>query len=185
MQPRAECRVAGRQRVLRPPARVPLLAVLAGAASNHGYFRSEPTAGRSLAARHIRAGKLIALCCVGLLESLALVYAEGRTGTTSLWVTVREEEQLELQGENVTLKIRLARDVTARLWSDNACGTPVQQAKVFTKSGTYTLPIDSIPHEGKACLCLLSSDGRLQHSLVWPQEGATVAINSHALSPRR
>jgi hypothetical protein len=88
---------------------------------------------------------------------------------------------LQPQGENVMLKIRLAAGVTARLWGGKACGMPIQQAMVLTKSGTYILLAENIPHDEKAYLCLVSSDGTLRDAVVWPQVSTTTTIT--ALTP--
>jgi hypothetical protein len=126
----------------------------------------------------------------GSLASAALVFGQSKTATTRLLLTVRGEEQLQRQGGNVILKIRLAPGVTAKLWGDQACGRPIQAAMVITNSGTYTLAFDNIPYEGKAYLCLLSSDGTLRDHMVWldarigsrgPQ-GANPTLSSEAVA---
>ena len=108
---------------------------------------------------------LIALSLVGLLVSAALLYAKSKTGTATLLVTVREEELVQIQGESVILKIRLASGVTAKLWGDTACGAPGQEAMVLTKSGTYTISLGSVSQDQRGYVCLLSSDGTLRDSL--------------------
>ena len=155
----------------------------AGAASGDAQVGSRSTAGRSLARGYARTRTLIALSCVGLLAFAPLLHAQSKTGTTSLLLTVGQQEQLQFQGENVILKIRLASGVTARLWGDAACATPIRKAIVLTKSGTYTISLDDVPQNNKGYVCLLTSDGILRDSVVWPETGATTAETSAVSKP--
>lgn len=158
-----------------------LLAVPVRAASAYGQLCSDSKDGRCLAPRHTMTRTFIALSLAGWLAWVASLYGQSRTGTATLLVTVREQEQLQLQGENVILKIRLASGVTARLWGSRACGMPIQQAMVFTKSGTYILLQENIPHDEEGDLCLLSSDRTLRDAVAWPQVGTPTTIT--ALTP--
>jgi len=119
--------------------------------------------------------KALARLCVGLLAGATLLHGQtkSRSGTTA--VTVQEQELLQFQGVNVVLKIRLRPGVTASLWSDRACRAPIPRAMAITASGTYSLPLTSIPQaedlqaeEKAAFVCLLSSDGKLRDSILRP-----------------
>jgi hypothetical protein len=154
-----------------------------GATSGNSQGRWRFLPGRSLAPSHAGRRTLVALSLAGSLASAALVFAASKSASTNLVLVVREEEQLQLQGGSVVLKIRLAPGVTARLWGDQACGTPIQTAMVIAESGTYTLPFDNIPYEQRAYLCLLSSDSTLRGSMVWPAAGITTTIPSRAPAP--
>lgn len=120
---------------------------------------------------------------MGLLASAPLLHAQSKTGTTSLSLTVGQQEQLQLQGENVILKIRLASGVTARLWGDEGCATPIQKAMVMTKSGAYTISFDNVPHNSKGYVCLLTSDGILRDSVVWPEVRMPTTTTSAVPNP--
>jgi len=147
--------------------------------SGYAQVRSGSLKSGRLVRRHANAGTRIPLCLVGWLASATLLYAQSKTATTTLYVTVGEAEQLQLQGVTTILRIRLASGVMAKLWSDEFCGIPSQQATVITRSGTYTIPLDNITPRKKAYVCLLSSDGILRDSVLWPAAGPTPSLTSH------
>ena len=100
---------------------------------------------------------------------VAFAYAGVRSVTTRLNLAVGEQVYLAQQGNNLILKIRMAPGVTAQLWADNVCGQPKSNALVFTKSGNYTIPVESIKGSGASYACLLSSDGQLKTSVALAQ----------------
>jgi hypothetical protein len=110
---------------------------------------------------------MLAALLTGTLE----LHAQSRTATTALAVQIRQEELLQVQTDQVALKIRLARGRTARIWSDMACTSPSPGAIVITKSGIYTFPLSDIqpvnknPGDVAGAICLESSDGALHDSI--------------------
>jgi hypothetical protein len=114
---------------------------------------------------------MIALLLVGLLRVAPLLHAESRSVTSALIVQVAEAGQLELQNDNVIVKLRLTRGVTVAVWEDKACTTPANESYTITASGTYTIPLNQIKQGQKAAgeeegsICLQSSDGVLRRSL--------------------
>jgi len=114
--------------------------------------------------------KSLARLSVALLAGAALLYGQARSRSGTTTVTVREQELLQLHGVDITLKIRLRSGVTASLWGDRACRAPIPTAMAITASGTYSIPLTRIPQaeEKTAFVCLLSSDGRLRDSILWP-----------------
>src|SRR5207237_301405 len=106
----------------------------------------------------------------------------------NLTLTVGEQQAVLVVGDNVILKIRLLRGVTASLWGDKSCGAPIQKALAIAVSGTYTFALANLPHEDRVYLCLASSDNRLNTSMTWPpvhSDNTTTAITSHAPNPSK
>jgi hypothetical protein len=108
---------------------------------------------------------------VALLTGTLGLHAQSRTATTALVLQVRQEELLQVQTDQVALKIRLARGRTAQVWVANSCTSPMLESLTITQSGTYTVPLATIGATtsdspgGIAYVCLLSSDGVLQDSV--------------------
>jgi hypothetical protein len=126
---------------------------------------------RSLPRGHGANWTLVGLLLVGLLRVAPPLYAKSRSVTTTLILQVAEASQLELQNDNVIVKLRLTRGVAANVWGDKACTTPAYESYIITASGTYSIPLNEInlgPNsEGadKGSICLQSSDGVLHSSL--------------------
>ena len=160
-----------------------LFAGPAGAVGGPSQACSRSTEGPPFAWGRLGAATLSALSLVGWLVSTALLSAQSRTSTTTLLVRVGEQAQLQVQGRSAILRIRLASGVSAQLWGDEACATPIEKALVFSRSGTYTIPLDVVPSNNKAHVCLLSSDGILSDSVVWPETGTTTAETSAVSKP--
>jgi len=114
---------------------------------------------------------LVGLLLAGLLRVAPPLYAESRSVTSTLMLQVREAGQLELQNDNVIVKLRLTRGVAVNLWSDKACTTPAYGSYIITASGTYSIPLNEINQNQNRAgadisfICLRSSDGVLDSSL--------------------
>jgi hypothetical protein len=93
--------------------------------------------------------------------------AASHTATTSLTLQVRPEARLDQDGAFLHLKIRLARGADARVWSATACGAPLADTVVISRSGTHTIPLSALGAPAGENICLASSDGtlRLTHAL--------------------
>jgi hypothetical protein len=83
----------------------------------------------------------------------------------SLTLTIQPQIQLEEQGEDVVLKIRLAPGSNAKLWADASCGLPTESAATYSASGTYSVPVQNLAPQNQAYACSLSSDGVLKASI--------------------
>jgi hypothetical protein len=96
---------------------------------------------------------------------------KSKVATTTLVLTVVPEERMALQGNAVSLKIRLASGTTARLWAGTSCGTALPASLVITRSGAYSiqptaLGVTYTPAASEVVsVCLLSSDGLLHDSV--------------------
>ncbi len=100
--------------------------------------------------------------------SLALLAAAVAfaAGYSTLVLSVRPEAALMWMGADaVRLKIRLAPGAQARLWGDASCVAPAADAYVVARSGTYVIPVSSIPNSNSGNICLASSDGALSRTL--------------------
>lgn len=86
-----------------------------------------------------------------------------QTGNVTL--TIQPQIQLQEQGTDVILKIRLVQGTTAKLWGDNSCGLPKDNGKTITASGTYTISVKNLAAQGQAYACAASSDGILKASI--------------------
>ena len=86
-----------------------------------------------------------------------------RPGT--LAINIRPQIQLQTQGTDVVLKIRLEPGITAKLWRDDSCGLPTETATTIAASGTYTIAIQNLVSQGQAYVCAASSDGLLKDSI--------------------
>lgn len=109
---------------------------------------------------------------LGVILLLAVVprlFAQGRTGASSLTLQVRPEEVLQNQDGSVVLKIRLARGTTARLWAASSCTSPSQASQIITLSGMYRIPLTAFALASGSTspmrVCLASTDGVLNDSL--------------------
>jgi hypothetical protein len=83
----------------------------------------------------------------------------------NLTLTIQPQIQLQEQGTNVILKIRLAQGTNARLWGDNSCGLPKDNGTIVTVSGTYTISVQNLAGQGQAYACAASSDDILKASI--------------------
>ena len=83
----------------------------------------------------------------------------------NLTLIVHPEVQLQEQGTDVILKIRLAQGTNAKLWGDNSCGFPKDNGRTFTASGTYTISVQNLSARGQTYACAVSSDGLLKASI--------------------
>jgi len=83
----------------------------------------------------------------------------------NLTLTIEPQIELQERGTNVILKIRLAQGSNARMWGDNSCGFPKDNARTFTASGTYTVSVQNLSSQGQAYACAASSDGILKASI--------------------
>lgn len=117
-----------------------------------------------------------ALAALIFLSALAThVYVQGGTKLPVRGVTMSRTDRLALQvvaqasltqkGSDLVLAIRLNPGKTAKLWADNVCQAPKNNALQFTTSGTYTIPVKSVRGSGEKFACLLSSDNVLKASL--------------------
>ena len=129
----------------------------------------EVVAGLRQATRHAFERMLLLLVALVFVSAQSL-QAQGRVAATSLLLRVAPQEQMELQGDALAVKIRLARGTTARLWMANACTSPSSESQVITASGAYTIPLNTMtevssgPNGSTAQVCLMSSDGMLSDS---------------------
>jgi hypothetical protein len=106
---------------------------------------------------------LAALACmaVGML-CVPPAPAASHTATASLLLQVRPEARLDQDGAFLRVKIRLARGADARLWSATACGAPLADTLVISRSGTHTIPLSALGAPAGENICLASSDGTLR-----------------------
>ncbi len=127
---------------------------------------------------------------VALLTGINQLGAQFRTGTTSLVLQVRPEEQLQVQNGSVVLKIRLARGTMARLWLAESCTPTSPQSQVIIASGNYTIPLNllipasGIPTPHAMQVCLVSSDGVLNDSRPVETLGTAVQGGRPSLRPK-
>src|SRR5262249_45041618 len=118
------------------------------------------------------------------LAVLAGFAASTTNGTATLSLTVGPQGQFVISDSNVILKIRLLPRVYANLWGDKACGIPIQKAMIISASGAYTIALRDIPHQNKGYICLLSSDGAISKSAVWPGLiNTTTTVTSQSPNP--
>ena len=135
---------------------------------------------------HIQIGALLVLLVIAPLSVLAGLYASGSNGQSGISLTIGEQQELIVTGDNLILKIRLNAGVTAKLWGDKTCAAPIQKAMTITGSGNYTFPLVDVPHQDRVYVCLLSSDSKLNDSVAWPpvhSDNTTTAITSHSPNP--
>jgi hypothetical protein len=136
-------------------------------------------AGDRCAHRYAWGGALAFLLALGLGSTAWLRAQTTKAATTTLTLRVVPEERMEVQGNAVSLKIRLAPGATARLWAGTSCGAAPPPALVITRSGAYSIQptafgVTYSPTAGQAVgICLLSSDGLLHDSVVI--SGATLS----------
>lgn len=100
-----------------------------------------------------------------LLAGTLPLSAQVRTASASLLLQVRPEAALQVQNNNVAVKIRLERGVTAQLWAAYTCASAPAASFIITASGTYSIPTGRLmPVTGASRVCLESSDGALRGS---------------------
>jgi hypothetical protein len=97
-----------------------------------------------------------------LLQS-TVSFAADTKGATRLSLVVGEQMSVSVQNDVLQLKIRLAPEVSASIWTAENCSAPSDQAMLIQKSGIYNLPLNSFAPDAKACV--LSSDGVLVASV--------------------
>ena len=85
--------------------------------------------------------------------------------TGNLTLNIQPQIELQVQGTDVILKIRLVQGTTAKLWGDNSCGLPKENGTTFTASGTYTISVQNLAAQGQAYACAGSSDGLMRASI--------------------
>jgi hypothetical protein len=88
------------------------------------------------------------------------------TQNGNLTLTIHPQIQLQEQGTDLVLKIRLAEGTSVKLWGSNSCGSPTDDSKTFIASGTYTTAVQNLSLQGAAYACAVSSDGFLKASLL-------------------
>jgi len=98
-----------------------------------------------------------------LLAVLAgnLVAADSRS--VSLWVRVIPDALVTAQGSDmVGVKIRLSAIAQAQLWIADSCTVASPASRPIPESGTYAIPISTLPGTGHM-VCLASpADGLLE-----------------------
>ena len=105
--------------------------------------------------------------CVGLLFAVSGLAQSSSVSSAQLVLEVRPEAVLAWQGDSAVLvKTRLAPGTLARVWADESCGAPTATSQVVSASGTVVIQLASIEGAGKPVVCLSSSDGRINASLV-------------------
>lgn len=138
-----------------------------------------PTRTRRVAGR----GMAMLIVGIALLAGAPQLHAQGRIATASLVLQVRPQEFMKDLNGSVSVKIRLARGTTARLWAANSCISPSSESQIIAVSGIYTIPYSALtpvssPNSGATEVCLESSDGSLHDSLpveiLGAANGATV-----------
>jgi hypothetical protein len=86
--------------------------------------------------------------------------------SANLTLIVRPQIQLQEQGTDLVLKIRLAEGTSVKLWGSNSCGSPTDDSKTFIASGTYTIAVQNLSLQGATYACAVSSDGLLKASIL-------------------
>ncbi|HLJ14029.1 MAG TPA: hypothetical protein VKV15_05990 [Bryobacteraceae bacterium] len=103
--------------------------------------------------------------CGALLQLGAATGAQTqRQENGNLRITVNPQIQLEAQGADLVLKIRLAPGTSVTLWADDACGSP-GSGSTFSSSGTYRVAVQNFAAQGHVYACAASSDGLLAASI--------------------
>jgi hypothetical protein len=87
------------------------------------------------------------------------------TESGNLKLVIRPQIQLQKQGTDVVLKIRLAEGTNVKLWASNSCGFPKDDSKTFTASGTYAVAVQNLSTQGQGYVCAISSDDLLKASI--------------------
>jgi len=136
---------------------------------------------------------LVGLLLAGLLRIALPIYAESRTIAATLMLQVREAGQLEVQNDNIVVKLRLTRGVAVNLWSDKVCTAPPYESYIITASGTYSIPLNEVSKiedsagADTSFICLQSSDGVLHSSLqaAGGVEGTGKAASAAKMPSRR
>ncbi len=131
-----------------------------------------------IAFRHSRISGIRSVCLEATVVSLALLlpsaaplWAESRS-TILVQVTIGEEARMDVQGDNVSLRIRLAPGITAQVWSDAACDLPSSGSKTINRSGMYSIPLKELSQFSGVRICLQSSDAALRSSIPASRPGA-------------
>lgn len=123
---------------------------------------------------------IVALTVVALLGGSALLFAQhSSTGSAGLAVQVNPADLLTITGgTTVSLAIRLGTG-PAYLWGDstNTCTSPIGTATTISTSGTYSVPLASVPFISDAYVCVYSpSTSSLNTSAVWPHTVSSLAF---------
>ena len=116
----------------------------------------------------VRRGCLIVVLLLGatLFRFVTEVGAQRQMKQSgNLTLIIQPQIQLQEQGTDVILKIRLVEGTTAKLWGDNSCGLPKDNGRTFTASGTYTISVQNLSAQGQAYACAVSSDDLLKASI--------------------
>jgi hypothetical protein len=140
--------------------------------------------GRSMRLRSHPALVVLACLAVGMLW-VPPAPAAPHTATASLTLQVRPEARLDQEGAFLRVKIRLARGADARLWSATACGAPLADTLVISRSGTHTIPLSALGAPAGENICLASSDGTLRLAQpvqsAWSASAATDQLERTAM----
>jgi len=91
------------------------------------------------------------------------------TQSGMMTVIIRPQIELQQQGTDVTLKVRLGPGTNVKLWADNPCGLARADSQTFTASGTYSVSLQNLAPTEQAYVCAASSDGFLKASLLLQQ----------------
>jgi hypothetical protein len=106
---------------------------------------------------------------------VAIARAQGAESSTALLLHVYPEVVLERAGPDaVRLKVRLPRGAEGRLWAEDSCGAPRENAHVVTRSGVHLVPLAALEAGAGQSLCFASSSAGLTASLA-PLQAASRA----------
>jgi hypothetical protein len=95
--------------------------------------------------------KVISILAFAVLN---LAAADSKSQTVS--VKIVPEVAVSLQGaDSVSVKIRLSEMGKAQLWIADSCSMPLAGSKTIEKSGTFEIPLSTLPGAGRA-VCLVS-----------------------------
>jgi hypothetical protein len=97
-----------------------------------------------------------------LLALSTMAHGAHAVATSRLTVVIREQQELVRQGNNILFRVRLSPGVSAMVWVDANCTSPIENVTTITQSGSYLLPIASLQGRGNAYSCMVSSDGELR-----------------------
>ena len=105
------------------------------------------------------------LLLVMICGIVTFVHAASFSAGTQITVVIREQQEFVQTGSTMQLKVRLAPAVAAKVWRDDRCGSPTDNALAITHSGVYAFPIEIIEGHDSGYYCLLSDDGQLRASV--------------------
>ena len=112
--------------------------------------------------------RTVALSCILVMVMLApaRTLSDSRaTAPAQVVVTVRQEQQMSVAGNQIKLRIRLRPGTTALLWMADKCSRPPDDAYVVPRSGHFEIPLDRLPGTAAQFVCLRSSDAELSDSV--------------------